>query len=394
MRIAIDYTAAVHQGGGIGRYTKGLVKALMSLDRQNEYTLFVAGQIGTQDTQCTTHDTGYKPDLDIPSNFRLKSIPVSDRVLNIVWHRLRLPLPVEAFTGKADVFHSPDFVLPLVWRARAIVTVHDLSFMRTPQCAEPSLRAYLNKVVPRSIQRADLILADSHNTKRDIIELLGVDARKIQVVPAGVGERFHPIDDEAALEKVRRRYHLEEPFILSVSTLEPRKNFTGLIEAYAQLIERGSQIQRIPHKLVIAGAKGWLYEEIFATVERLGLAERVIFPGFVAEEDLPALYNLADLLAFPSLYEGFGLPPLEAMACGTPVVTSNSSSLPEIVGGVGIMVEATDTEGLVEAMRRALQDGELRRSMIEKGLEQAKKFSWRKAAEKLLGAYRRMEAHT
>ncbi len=394
MRIAIDYTAAVHQGGGIGRYTKGLVKALMSLDRQNEYTLFVAGQIGTQDTQCTTHDTGYKPDLDIPSNFRLKSIPVSDRVLNIVWHRLRLPLPVEAFTGKADVFHSPDFVLPLVWRARAIVTVHDLSFMRTPQCAEPSLRAYLNKVVPRSIQRADLILADSHNTKRDIIELLGVDARKIQVVPAGVGERFHPIDDEATLEKVRRRYHLEEPFILSVSTLEPRKNFTGLIEAYAQLIERGSQIQRIPHKLVIAGAKGWLYEEIFATVERLGLAERVIFPGFVAEEDLPALYNLADLLAFPSLYEGFGLPPLEAMACGTPVVTSNSSSLPEIVGGVGIMVEATDTEGLVEAMRRALQDGELRRSMIEKGLEQAKKFSWRKAAEKLLGAYRRMEAHT
>ncbi len=394
MRIAIDYTAAVHQGGGIGRYTKGLVKALMSLDRQNEYTLFVAGQIGTQDTQCTTHDTGYKPDLDIPSNFRLKSIPVSDRVLNIVWHRLRLPLPVEAFTGKADVFHSPDFVLPLVWRARAIVTVHDLSFMRTPECAEPSLRAYLNKVVPRSIQRADLILADSHNTKRDIIELLGVDARKIQVVPAGVGERFHPIDDEATLEKVRRRYHLEEPFILSVSTLEPRKNFTGLIEAYAQLIERGSQIQRIPHKLVIAGAKGWLYEEIFATVERLGLAERVIFPGFVAEEDLPALYNLADLLAFPSLYEGFGLPPLEAMACGTPVVTSNSSSLPEIVGGVGIMVEATDTEGLVEAMRRALQDGELRRSMIEKGLEQAKKFSWRKAAEKLLGAYRRMEAHT
>ncbi|MFB0545344.1 MAG: glycosyltransferase family 4 protein, partial [Anaerolineae bacterium] len=281
-----------------------------------------------------------------------------------------------------------------VWRARAIVTVHDLSFMRTPQCAEPSLRAYLNKVVPRSIQRADLILADSHSTKRDIIELLGMDARKIQVVPAGVGERFHPIDDEATLEKVRRRYHLEEPFILSVSTLEPRKNFTGLIEAYAQLIERGSQIQRIPHKLVIAGAKGWLYEEIFATVERLGLAGRVIFPGFVAEEDLPALYNLAALLAFPSLYEGFGLPPLEAMACGTPVVTSNSSSLPEIVGGVGIMIEATDTEGLVEAMRRALQDGELRRSMIEKGLEQAKKFSWRKAAEKLLGAYRRMEAHT
>ena len=370
MRIGIDYTAAVRQGAGIGRYTRELVRALAELDRGNDYVLLAA-----------TGRQGQEPG-EWPPNFRVRSVPISDRVLAILWHRLQLPLWVELATGPLDIFHSPDFVLPPVRHARTLLTVHDLSFMRHPECADANLRAYLNKVVPRSVHRADLVLADSQNTKDDLVELLGVAPDRIEVIYPGVEERFRPIEDQALLGKVRRRYNLPPRFVLGLGTLEPRKNFPCLIKAYSSLVTRYPSLQ-----LVIAGGKGWLYQEIFATVERLGLEAQVIFPGFVADGDLPALYNLADLFVFPSLYEGFGLPPLEAMACGTPVITSNASSLPEVVGQAGLMVEATDVEALAEAMKRVLEDDALREGMIAKGLEQAREFTWEGAAAKLLSLY-------
>jgi len=366
LRIGIDYTAAVRQGAGIGRYTRELVRALAELDRGNDYVLLAA-----------TGRQGQEPG-EWPPNFRVRSVPISDRVLAILWHRLQLPLWVELATGPVDIFHSPDFVLPPVRHARTLLTVHDLSFMRHPECADANLRAYLNKVVPRSVHRADLVLADSQNTKDDLVELLGVAPDRIEVIYPGVEERFRPIEDQALLEKVRRRYNLPPRFVLGLGTLEPRKNFPCLIKAYSSLVTRYPSLQ-----LVIAGGKGWLYQEIFATVERLGLEAQVIFPGFVADGDL----NLADLFVFPSLYEGFGLPPLEAMACGTPVITSNASSLPEVVGQAGLMVEATDVEALAEAMKRVLEDDALREGMIAKGLEQAREFTWEGAAAKLLSLY-------
>ncbi len=485
MRIGIDYTAAVRQGAGIGRYTRCLVQALARLDRENRYTLFMAhdsdpyqsyrlsgnekvlligertGNVAlfeelltrkgvtvivvplkqalavlrqqmphqawlfswTADLERTPSGAALvaearslaiplhripradsslagllrssgsrleRPPSDIDAaptlpvkapNFKDRRVPLPERALTILWHRLRLPIPVEWFIGPVDIFHSTDFVLPPVRQARTILTVHDLTFMRLPQCAEAGLRAYLNKVVPRSIERADLVLADSQSTKNDLIELLGVSPDKIEVVYAGVERRFHPMEGEMALQRVKKRYGLDSPFILSLGTLEPRKNFTGLIEAYALMRDKGL-------KLVIAGGKGWLYDEIFARVEELGLENKVIFPGFVADEDLPALYNLAELFVFPSLYEGFGLPPLEAMACGTPVVTSDRPSLPEVVGEAGLMVEATDSQELAEAMERVLTDENLRKEMREKGVKQAAKFTWEAAAGKLLGVYR------
>jgi len=379
LRIGIDYTAAVRQRAGIGRYTRELVRALAKLDQNNDYVLFAAA--GGQ----RTTDSGW------PSNFQMRSVPLSDRILAILWHRLQLPLWVELAIGPVDIFHSPDFVLPPVRRAKTLLTVHDLSFMRYPECTHANLRAYLNKVVPRSVHRADLILADSQHTKNDLVELLGVKPGKIEVVYPGVEERFRPIKDRAHLEQVRKRYNLPTKFILGLGTLQPRKNFTTLIEAFAS-VQAGKFASRQVRKcaslhLVIAGGKGWLYEDVFATVERLGLGAQVVFPGFVADEDLPALYNLADLFVFPSLYEGFGLPPLEAMACGTPVITSNASSLPEVVGEAGLMVEATDVTALAEAMRRVLEDDELREKMIVRGLEQARKFTWEKAAARLLSLY-------
>ncbi|HIP96991.1 MAG TPA: glycosyltransferase family 1 protein [Anaerolineae bacterium] len=386
MRIGVDYTSAVRQGAGIGRLTRCIFHALAEIDHENEYRLFAA--------------TGRKrPFAFLPfhpstlPNFRLKTIPLSDRELNVVWHRLRLPLPVELITGPVDVFHSPDFTLPPVWRARAVLTVHDLSFLRVPECFTGALRRYLERVVPRSVRRADHVIADSHSTKRDLVELLGTPAGKVTVIHSGVEPRFRPITGRAALEAVRRRYDLPKRFVISVGTLQPRKNFATLITAFARL-KSGTESWKPGArslKLVIAGGRGWLYEEIFASVQALGLQGDVLFPGFVADEDLPALYNLAEAFVLPSLYEGFGLPPLEAMACGTPVITSNVSSLPEVVGDAGLMVGPTDVEGLAAAIKRVLEDSDLRHEMAQRGLARAKEFTWERAARQLLGVYTRME---
>ena len=375
-RIAIDYTAAVRQGGGIGRYTRGLVHALTATPLRDEYVLLVAGR-------------GNDPELDSPC-FHIRNLPIDERYTNIIWHRAGLPFPkVEWFTGPIDIFHSPNFVLPPVARASTVLTIHDLSFIRVPQCAEPSLREYLARVVPKAVTRADRVLADSHNTKKDIIELLEVSPDKVDVVPAGVDDRFRPVADSNSLETVRRKYHLGKgPFILSLGTLEPRKNFTGVMEGYALLKHE----QKLPHRLVIAGGKGWLCEGIFETVRRLQLEDEITFAGFIEDKDLPALYSLADLFAFPTLYEGFGLPVLEAMACGTPVVTADNSCMPELVGDAAILIDARDTEGLAEAMGQVISDQELRDSLIEQGLARARLFTWPQAAQKLLEAYNRLLA--
>ena len=373
MRIGIDYTAAIHQQAGIGRYTRGLVEVLAELGGKHEYVLFVAGG----KTQV--------PDfrLKIPDNFRVRRAPLSDRFWTIMWHRLRLPLPVDLFTGPVDVFHSPDYVLPPLRRGRKLVTIHDLSFLRYPEGAEPSLRRYLSRAVPHAVSQADLVLADSQNTRQDIIELLGVTPGKVEVLYPGVDDRFRSLKDEELLQRVRDLYGLSSPFILSLGTLEPRKNLILLLDAYAALGAAGD----MSHKLVIAGGKGWLYEGLFRKVQELSLEKEVIFLGFVADEDLPALYNLAEVFVFPSLYEGFGLPPLEAMACGTPVITSRSSSLPEVVGEAGLMVSSTDSEALAQAMRSALDDPTVREDLARKGVQQAQKFSWQKAGQKLLTIY-------
>jgi len=309
----------------------------------------------------------------------LRTIPLSQRNLTRIWHRLHIPLPVELFTGPLDLFYSPDFVLPPVWRARTLLTVHDLSFVCYPQTADPRLYRYLNVVVPRSVRRADHILADSQNTAHDLTALWGVPPEKINVLYSGVEPYFRPLTDGTELARVRKRYNLPPRFILSVGTLQPRKNYERLIRAFAQLMDNLQHGTCNLH-LLIAGGKGWLYESIFDCVRQLGLEKEVLFPGFVAEEDLPALYTLADLFAFPSLYEGFGLPVLEAMACGTPVVCSEASSLPEVAGDAALLVDPLDVESWTEAMGRALEDEELRRELVARGLAQARRFTWERAA--------------
>ncbi|MEM7348215.1 MAG: glycosyltransferase family 1 protein [Chloroflexota bacterium] len=380
MKIGIDYTAALKQSGGIGRYTRGLVTALADVDRTNHYRL-----LATPDAP----PDGLRPFSPHP-NFDHKMYPLPERWMTIGWHRFYLPIPVEWFSGSVDLFHSPNFILPPTNQAKTLLTVHDLSFIRHPQGAVDSLRRWLNKVVPRSLAQANHILADSQSTKADLIDVFNIASQKITVVGAGVEDRFRPITDANHLENVRQRYQLKWPdtqnFILGLGTLEPRKNFTSLIQAFSKSAVRET------HHLVIAGGKGWLYDDIFAAAAQSQVTDRIHLIGFVDDNDLPALYSLADIFAYPSHYEGFGIPVIEAMACGTPVVCADNSSLPEVAGQAAIQITATDIDALAGAFIRLTEDDILRRSMIEAGFKQAQTFTWPAAAQKLLAVYKQFQS--
>lgn len=378
MEVAIEYTAGVRQGGGVGRYTRGLVAGLAELGTPHTYTL-----VCSRDVDVT------QPSL--PANFHRQTLPLSERLSRLLWQRLRLPLSIEWFIPAVDIYHSPDFVLPPLRSARGIVTVHDLSFLATPHYHEPRLQRYLAAAVPRAVERADHVLADSRHTRRALIERLGVPAERVSVVYPGVEGRFRPYASKDAhdgerLQEARERYSLDAPFILSVGTLEPRKNYDGLLHAYATLVDAGY----IPHRLVIAGGQGWRRndQELQALTGRLGVRDRVQFAGFVPDRMLPALYNLADLVVYPSHYEGFGLPVLEAMACGTPVVTSRNTSLPEVGSDAVVYVEdSSDTEALAAAIARTLDDSALRERLRTRGLERAQRFTWTRSARHVVRIY-------
>jgi glycosyltransferase involved in cell wall biosynthesis len=232
-------------------------------------------------------------------------------------------------------------------------------------------------------------------TKNDIVELYSVPPEKVTVLYSGVDARFSPEKQRGEEERIRKRYKLgHQPFVLGLGTLHPRKNYNRLIYAFAQIADVSRRLDGRPitHNLVIVGKQGWLFDSIKADAARLGLRTRLIFPGYAEDDDLPALYRAADLFVFPSLYEGFGLPPLEAMACGTPVITSNVSSLPEVVGDAGLTVDPTDIYELANAMSRALQDRALREQMVNSGLARASEFTWLRSARQLRDIYKQISA--
>jgi glycosyltransferase involved in cell wall biosynthesis len=244
----------------------------------------------------------------------------------------------------------------------------------------PGMSRHLNSWVPRSVARADHVIAVSQSTRRDLIELYRTSPDKVSVLYHGVTADFRPVNDASQLEAVRQKYGLgNQPFILSVGTIQPRKNYQRLIQAFAELPEE--------YSLVIVGSKGWDYQLVLNEVVTQGLTHRVHFPGFADDADLPALYSAASLFVYPSLYEGFGLPVLEAMACGTPVVAANRSSLPEVVADAGLLVSPTDVASIAEGMKQVLMDTKLHRSMAEAGLSRAAKFSWTATAQQLMTIY-------
>ena len=371
--ICIDYTAAVRQQAGIGRIVRGQVLALLARDLPFDIRLFVAGRVTAEDQ------------LDAPRH--LHTTPISERNLVRLWHRLNIPYPpVEWFTGgPLDLFHATDFVLAPTHAKRAILTVHDLAFHFFPEAAMPSLHHYLNVVVPRSVKRADHIIADSAHTAYDLNHFWQVPSSKLSVVQGAVDHNhFRPITDPASIADVRARYDVGDgPYILAVSRIEPRKNFARLIEAF----HHARQEAKLPHRLIIGGRKGWLYEEIFAKVTELKLEDAVHFCGFVADADLPALYSGADFVAYPSLYEGFGLPIVEALACNTPVLTGNNSCLPEAAGPGALYVDVQDTDSIAAGIVQLATDSALRQYLARKGRAHAAHFTWERSADQLLAAY-------
>jgi glycosyltransferase involved in cell wall biosynthesis len=374
-RITVDVTSAYTQGAGIGRLTREVMRALAALPHPHQVSFYRMGRVPAP------------ADVDPLAATRG---PLSDRWLQRIWFRAGLRLPVELFgAARSDLFHATDFVLPpLLPGTRSVLTVHDLTFERDPDSAVPTLLKFLKRVVPESVRRADHIIADSHATARDLHTLYGVQPARLSVVHAGVSAQFSPepaAPDEAT--RLRAAHKLGDgPLVLAVGTLQRRKNHITLVRAFA------SARARLPTgaRLVIAGGKGWLYDDVLAEVTRLHLGDAVRFTGFLPEADLPALYRAAAVLSFPSLYEGFGIPLLEAMASGTPVVSSNASSLPEVYGEVGLSHAPTDVDALSEALVRALTDAPWRSTQREVGLARARTFTWARAAREVLDIYNRV----
>jgi glycosyltransferase involved in cell wall biosynthesis len=300
--------------------------------------------------------------------------------MRLLWEQAVLPWRLRQL--RIDVLHSPHHTTPLLpCGCRRVVTFHDLTFFLLPERYPPTRRLYFQTMTRLSARVAGAVVVPSEAVRRDVVRILGLPPERVFAIPEAAGPAFHP-QDATAVSAVRRRYGLNGPFILSVGSLEPGKNRERLLEAFARLRARG-----LEHMLVVAGQRAWRYEGEGPLAQRLGLAESVRFLGHVPQADLPALYSAAEIFAFPSLYEGFGLPTLEAMACGTPVVASNVSAVPEVVGDAAIQVSPLDVEALADAMERLLRDERLRDELRERGLKRAAGFSWEKTARQTAGVY-------
>jgi glycosyltransferase involved in cell wall biosynthesis len=367
MRIAIDARIVHYTKAGIGQYTIHLTKALADLAPEDEFILLQHRQ---DHNPLVTHGNVQRVGLWTPSHHRLEQ------------HLLALELPARRLD--VDLLHSTDFIPPLrINRFRSVITVHDLAFLTWPHFLTEEGARYYGQV-DQAVRRADHIIAVSHSTKNDMVQRLGVPPEKVTVVYEAAAPLFRPMDRLDALAALRGKFPVPENFILFVSTIEPRKNINTLLQAYRRLRDHYG----VDSGLVLAGAIGWLADQIFAEVDRLDLRQYVTFVGRVETEDLAYLYNAARCLAHPAFYEGFGLTPLEAMACGTPVIVSNVSSLPEVVGDAALLIDPENAEELAVALHRVLTDDALHASLREKGLIRARRFSWERAAEETLAVYR------
>lgn len=376
MRIGIDYTSAARQGGGIGRYTRELVTALLTSPAAQEHTFaLLAGTAGLGEKWQI--ERSRLTSLAGPERLLLRSVPLTDDWMARIWHRLRIPFPANALTGRINLFFAPDFLLPpLASSVPAWAMIHDLSFVRHPETFPPQLRDYLTETVPRSVQRADHILTNSEWTRNDVMELLNLPSDRVTALYLGISPHFVPEATPEERQVLARRYGLSlRPYVLAVGTVQPRKNHRGLIAA-VELLREQMEVE-----LIIAGGKGWLGEPVLEAARERPWVRML---GFTPDEDLPALYRQAAVLAFPSIYEGFGFPPLEAMACGTPVVASNSSSMPETIGDAGILINPLDTDALADALHTVLTNPSLRESLRVKGLARAAAFTWARTASEWL----------
>lgn len=356
-----------YRNAGISQYIYGLIRHLPLVDPRPRYSVYTHERGGTL--------TGVR---------RIVTQMNTQRpILRILWEQAILPYVVRR--DKLDVLHGLAYALPAVLPVPGIVTLYDLTFLHVPEAFPAFNRYYLRLISRVSAARAAHVCVISENTRRDVIRLLKVPADRVTVVYPGIASRFErPHDDEIA--SFRRQHGLPDRFVLYLGTLEPRKNVDTLIRAYARILRSGEDVP----PLIVAGAKGWNFEHIFAEVERAGIGHKVHFPGYVPAAKQPYWYAAADVFVYPSYYEGFGLPVAEAMACGTPVVTSSAASLPEIVGDAGLTVPPDDDAALAEALARLLDSAELRETLSAAGRKRMTRFSWQQSARRQVAVYNRV----
>ena len=369
--VYFDISAAVHRRAGLGRYAESLARALLPLldERLAFFYNREAGNeplAGLERVPTRTVSLGYKP-------WRM-----------LVWLGQAAHVGFDQLVPGAELFHATEHLLLPLHGAPTVLTVHDLIFRRYPAHHKRLNRWYLNATMPLFSRRAGHIIAVSEQSKRDVVEAYGIPPDKITVIYEAADPRFCP-QPPATVTTVRERIGLPERYVLFVGTIEPRKNLARLLAAFERVRAAG-----LTDALVIVGKRGWLYDAFFAQLEGSPARDAVIFPGFVPDADLPAVYAGAQVLAFPSEFEGFGLPVLEAMACGTPVICSNTSSLPEVAGDAALLIDPLDTNTLTDALERVLQDETLREQMRGRGLTQAGRFSWVRAAEETLAVYQKV----
>ncbi len=374
MHIVIDAqlinTAESYRGAGVSVYSRQLLTALGQAAPEFHLTAFV-------------NDTAFAcPGVEL----RRTRWPAQRPLARIVWEQTALPLALA--TLKADLIHGLVNVLPLSTRRPGIVTVHDLSFVRMPERFPAAKRVYLTQLCRLSVHKAQRVIAVSKQTADDLCTFFDVSAQKIDVVYNGVGKRFAP-GDPAAVETFRRKRGLPERFLLTLGTLEPRKNLERLIDAYAAWRAHASTQDR-DIALVLAGGQGWFYEQIYRQVKTLNLTDVIHFPGYVPGEELPDWYRAALAFVYPSLFEGFGLPVLEAMACGTPVLCSRAPSLLEVAGNAALTFPAESTTDLTDAIRHIVNDNTLRSDLRQRGLVHSHDFTWARCAAETLDVYRRV----
>lgn len=372
MKIFVEGNSISNQRSGIGQYTKRLFESISKIDKFNTYTFFSFWFI--------TKKIMPKPIFGKKIHYKyIRFIP--GKLFNFLFKK-NINLPIDKLIReKADLYIFPNFVIwPISSEERCWSVIYDVSYIEYPEYSDKKNREYLKSFVGKTVDRSEKIITISENAKNEIEKYYPNSSGKITIIsPAVDHEEYYPrkIDE---VKRIKSKFKITKEYILYTGTLEPRKNIVGLLNAYSELPKN----IRDNFQLVLAGGKGWLDEEIEAKLNDLKDLN-IIRTGYVEDQDLPALYSGATVFVYPSFYEGFGMPPLEAMACGTPVITSNNSSLPEVVGDAGIMVDAKDTKTLTKNIEKVLKSKKLQAEMTKKGIKQAKKFSWEKSAKKLYG---------
>ncbi|NQT20721.1 MAG: glycosyltransferase family 4 protein [Planctomycetes bacterium] len=368
MKIAIDGSLLSGLHSGVELSILGLVTGLSTLPTEDTVLLYVGKKF-----DCPNLPAGCV-------KLRRSRGAGRWRLRRILWQQLSLPMYLRA--EKVDVFHGPGYVLPAIGRVPSVVTVHDVIALARPELCTKSNVAHYRRVLPRSIRKAQLVIAPTRAVAARIVETLGITGDKIRVIPWAIDARFRPAGD-AEKREVRAALGLPDPYILFVGNLEPKKNLERLVEAFFA----AKQSKRLKHKLVLAGAPGWKCERLLHLIDELDIKEEIVFTGYVRRDFLRGLYSAADMFVFPSLIEGFGIPPLEAMACGAPVIISKDPALRETAGGAALEVEATDLRAIREAIEALAGGGAIREKLVEKGRARAAKFSWIECARRTLEVY-------